>query len=245
MSAATCQHKRTVSVTVEGKSDMRECVDCKATMSGRELAESVSCGICEGRGVVDSGGATPWGEGIEVACGHCGGSGQEPESVSPPPLEFADVQLYSTEGDDPVKDDTGPYVLFEDYGKLLRAHTELRSQVAALLTPLDIQLDEVYIERAKDFLCNSAKMQDSPLVWMIAAAFKNEDKVKASRATIDALTAQLHAAEFDVMRLISALSCIRVSLGIGEARTTVTDALVIPAEVIHAFAKLKENADGK
>jgi hypothetical protein len=47
--------------------------------------------------------------------------------------------------------------------------------------------------------------------------------------------AALEAAEFDVLRLRSSLSCIRVALGIGEAVTEVKDALIIPAEVIHAW----------
>lgn len=47
--------------------------------------------------------------------------------------------------------------------------------------------------------------------------------------------------EFDLMRAISALSCIRVSCGIGEARTELRDALVIPAEVIHLVDTLREN----
>ena len=47
--------------------------------------------------------------------------------------------------------------------------------------------------------------------------------------------AYMDAQDFDAMRLISALSCIRGSLQIGKAVTEIQDALVIPAEVIAAF----------
>lgn len=33
------------------------------------------CGICNGEGVVDSGGYYPWGEWIFVKCGACDGTG--------------------------------------------------------------------------------------------------------------------------------------------------------------------------
>lgn len=34
-----------------------------------------TCGTCDGVGDVDSGGVTPWGASIEVACPECGGTG--------------------------------------------------------------------------------------------------------------------------------------------------------------------------
>jgi hypothetical protein len=40
--------------------------------------ELALCSVCGGGGVVDSGGSTPWGEAIEVKCGHCDGAGKEP-----------------------------------------------------------------------------------------------------------------------------------------------------------------------
>ena len=49
-----------------------------------EQAGSVECEYCGGEGVVDSGGVTPWGEGINVPCGAC-----KPTEPSPAPQQTA------------------------------------------------------------------------------------------------------------------------------------------------------------
>lgn len=40
------------------------------------MSDTDKCPGCDGTGVVDSGGVTPWGTGIDIACPCCGGDGE-------------------------------------------------------------------------------------------------------------------------------------------------------------------------
>jgi len=44
----------------------------------RQRIAAEVCGACGGNGAVDSGGQTPWGEGIDIPCGECNGRGWSP-----------------------------------------------------------------------------------------------------------------------------------------------------------------------
>lgn len=55
---------------------------------------AIPCGDCGGEGCVDSGGVTPWGEGINIKCGRCDGSGIDPDS---PLITPAEVRLMNGE----------------------------------------------------------------------------------------------------------------------------------------------------
>jgi hypothetical protein len=61
---------------------MRECPNCRGEGDTVEeyidgWARRIPCGTCGGTGSVDSGGVTPWGAWIEIACPACEGKGFE------------------------------------------------------------------------------------------------------------------------------------------------------------------------
>lgn len=55
-------------------------------------------------------------------------------------------------------------------------------QPAATAAKGKVESDEFYLEKAVAFLGQSAKMNDAPLPYMVAAAFKNGDKILALEA---------------------------------------------------------------
>jgi hypothetical protein len=51
--------------------------------------------------------------------------------------------------------------------------------------------DDEYLSRAEKFLADAAKMNNAPVPYMVAAAFKNEDRAKRAEAENESLKALL------------------------------------------------------
>ena len=56
--------------------------------------------------------------------------------------------------------------------------------------PLPALTDEEYLAKAEKFLADAAKMNNAPVPYMIAAAFKNEDRAKRAESELSRLTAK-------------------------------------------------------
>lgn len=60
-----------------------------------------------------------------------------------------------------------------------------------------VEQDADYLERATKFINDAAKMDNVPILYMVAAAFKNEDRAKRAEATIQQLREELRAMAAD------------------------------------------------
>ena len=56
--------------------------------------------------------------------------------------------------------------------------------------PLPALTDEEYLAKAEKFLADAAKMNNAPVPYMIAAAFKNEDRAKRAESELSRLTGE-------------------------------------------------------
>jgi hypothetical protein len=73
------------------------------------------------------------------------------------------------------------------YGAALLELRDLIEKCEPLDTEGERQQDDGYLARAEKFMANAAKLGDSPLLYMIAAAFKNEDRAQRAEAKLAAL----------------------------------------------------------